>query len=228
MWSIFIIVTVLVVFFLVIQRYVIGRNARQEYDYQKKNTVLNANEVAFYNALKAAVAEQGVILPKVSMAQVVSPKKQTNKKDWFIANNRIARSYFDFVICDPRNLAPRVAIELNDGKALNKKKVEREKQLIQVCKTANLPLIGTNVRHSYQVSRLRRLLAAHIDLIEPDKEVRFCKRCGSPMLVRVASQGEFKGHRFYTCSRLPHCTYTENYNTSLMQEEGTFTEQIED
>jgi ssDNA-binding Zn-finger/Zn-ribbon topoisomerase 1 len=69
------------------------------------------------------------------------------------------------------------------------------------------------------VSRLRRLLAAHIDLIEPDKEVRFCKRCGSPMIIKIASQGEHKGRRFFTCSRQPHCTYTENYNVVFEEDQ---------
>lgn len=104
------------------------------------------------------------------------------------------------------------------GKELKKGKVEREKLLIHVCKSANIPLIGTNVKLSYQVSKLRRLLAAHIDLIESDKEVRFCKRCGSPMVIKTASQGDFKGRRFFTCSRQPHCTYTENYNVVFEQD----------
>ena len=116
------------------------------------------------------------------------------------------------MVCDARTLEPRVVIELDNGKALDKGKAEREKLVMQVCKSANLPLIGANIKMSYQVGKLRRLLATHIDLIEPDKEVRFCKRCGSPMILKVASQGEYKGRRFFTCSRQPHCTYTENYN----------------
>ena len=66
-----------------------------------------------------------------------------------------------------------------------------------MCKSSGIPLIGTSVKHSYQVSRLRRLLATHIDLIESEKEVRFCKRCGSPMVIKTATQGDFKGRRFY-------------------------------
>lgn len=168
--------------------------------------------MAFFNALKTAVGEHGVVFAKVNMSNVVAPRDINSKKQLFIASNRISRMYFDYVICDPRTFEPRVIIELDNGKELNKVKVEREKLLMQVCKTANIPLIGTSIKHSYQVGRLRRLLAAHIDLIEPDKEVRFCKKCGSPMIIKIASQGEFKGRRFFTCSRQPNCTYTENYN----------------
>ncbi|HHF3026762.1 TPA: DUF2726 domain-containing protein [Vibrio diabolicus] len=212
MTNIFIIVVLLVLFFFVIQKYVIKHDDARDYPYRPKGPLLRGQESAFYNALRAAVGEHAVVFAKVNMSSLVTPKESKNKKQFFVANNRISRSYFDYVICDPRTLEPRVIVELDNGQELNKGKIERQKLLIHVCKTANLPLIGASVKHSYQVGRLRRLLAAHIDLIEPDKEVRFCKKCGSPMIIKTASQGEFKGRRFFTCSRQPNCTYTENYN----------------
>ncbi|MCG6453870.1 DUF2726 domain-containing protein [Vibrio parahaemolyticus] len=212
MTNIFIIVVLLVVFFFIIQKYVIKHDDTCDYPYRAKGPLLRGQEGAFFNALRAAVGEHAVVFAKVNMSTLVAPKDIKNKKQFFVANNRIARSYFDYVICDPRTLEPRVIIEFDNGQQLNKGKVERQKLLMHVCKSANLPLIGTSVKHSYQVGRLRRLLAAHIDLIEPEKEVRFCKKCGSPMIIKTASQGEFKGRRFFTCSRQPNCTYTENYN----------------
>jgi len=191
---------------------VLKHDDKRDYPYRMKGPLLNAQESIFYNALTAAVDEHAVVFAKVNMSTLITPKEIKNKKQFFIANHRISRSYFDYVICDPRTLEPRVIVELDNGKELSKGKVERQKLLLHVCKTANLPLIGASIKHSYQVGRLRRLLAAHIDLIEPDKEVRFCKKCGSPMIIKIASQGEFKGRRFFTCSRQPNCTYTENYN----------------
>ncbi|CAM4337731.1 DUF2726 domain-containing protein [Vibrio agarivorans] len=211
MQSIFIILIVLVIFFVVVQKRVIKSDELKDSRYKKRAAVLNGQEVSFLQALQEAVGKHGVIMPKVTMTKVVSPIA-TNKKQWFISNSRIAKSYFDYVICDPRTLEPRVIIELDDGRALDKGKTERQRLLMHVCKSANIPLIGTSTKHSYQVGRLRRLLAAHIDLIEPDQEVRFCKKCQSPMVIRVATQGEFQGRRFFICSRAPHCNYTENYN----------------
>ncbi|EOU2461892.1 DUF2726 domain-containing protein [Vibrio navarrensis] len=212
MTNIFIIVALLILFFFIIQKYVVKQDNSKDYAYRVKGPVLRSQEVAFFNALKTAVGEHGVVFSKVNMSSVIAPRDIVSKKQLFIASNKISRSHFDYLICDPRTFEPRVVIELDNGKELNKSKVEREKLLMQVCKSANIPLIGTSVKHSYQVGRLKRLLAAHIDLIEPDKEVRFCKKCGSPMVIKVASQGEFKGRRFFTCSRQPNCTYTENYN----------------
>ncbi|WP_260258395.1 DUF2726 domain-containing protein [Vibrio intestinalis] len=206
-----IIVVVFVAFYLYVQKKYLTQDELKDSAYKKKGALLNSKESAFYNALTTAVGDHGVVMSKVSMAKVITPQA-TDKKRWFIAHNRIAKSHFDFIVCDPRTLDVRVAIELDDGVALNKGKMDRQKLLLHVCKSSGIPLIGATVKHSYQVGKLRRLLAAHIDLIEPDKEVRFCKRCGSPMVVKTAAQGEFKGRRFFTCSRQPQCTYTENYN----------------
>lgn len=220
MESVFIVVAILVIFFFIVQKRFLKQDELKDSAYKRKGALLNMQETAFYNALISAVGQQAVVLSKVNMANVIAPKA-TDKKQWFIANNRIARSYFDYVVCDPRSLDVRAVIELDDGKELNKGKVERQKLLMHVCKSAGIPLIGATVKHSYQVGRLRRLLAAHIDLIESDKEVRFCKRCGSPMNIKIASQGEFKGRRFFTCSRQPQCTYTENYNVVFDDESDT-------
>jgi len=219
MANVFLILLLLLVIFFIAQKYVIKEDATKDYSYKKKKSVLSQNESAFYHALVNAVGSHGVVLTNAAMDRVVKPRDIKAKKDMFIASGKISRSYFQFVICDARNFEPRAIIELDDGRALDKGKSEREKLLMHVCKSANLPLIGANIKYSYQVSKLRRLLAAHIDLIEVDKEVRFCKRCGSPMVIKVASVGEYKGRRFFTCSRQPHCTYTENYNVIYDEEE---------
>ncbi|RJX65760.1 DUF2726 domain-containing protein [Vibrio sinensis] len=208
------IVVVLVLFvacYLIIHNRFLKQDSLKESTYKKKGPLLNTQESTFYNALRSAVGDHGIVMSKVLMSAVVTPSA-TDKKRWFIAQNRIAKTHFDFVVCDARTLQVRVAIELDSGVELTKGKIERQKLLIHACKSANIPLIGTSMKHTYQVGKLRRLLAAHIDLIEPEKEIRFCKRCSSPMVIKTASQGEFKGHRFFTCSRQPHCTYTENYN----------------
>lgn len=211
MENILILFALLAVLFFVVNKKYNKNVSYKECTYKKSRALLNSNESVFYNGLVAAVGEQGIVLAKVSMTKVLAPES-TDKKLWAIANGVISRGYFDFVICDPRSLEVKAVIELNDDKELTKPKIEREKKLIHVCRSAGIPLIGASVKHSYQVSRLRRLLAPHIDLIEPEKEVRFCQKCGSPMIIKMATKGEFKGLRFFTCSRQPNCTYTENYN----------------
>jgi ssDNA-binding Zn-finger/Zn-ribbon topoisomerase 1 len=220
MFEIFIVFALLVGFSMVALKYFVKQEDTKSYQYKVKGPILSSAQTAFYNALKEAVGDHGVILTKVSMANVVTPQQMKSKKQWFIANNVIAKSYFDFVVCDPRTMQPRVIIEYDNGQKLHKGKIERQRLIMQVCKSANVPLIGASVKLSYQVGKIRRLLAAHIDLIEPDKEIRFCKRCGSPMTIKTAMQGEFKGRRFFTCSRQPLCQYTENYNVVFDDEQS--------
>ncbi|MGF1909778.1 DUF2726 domain-containing protein [Vibrio kasasachensis] len=212
-----ILVVLFISFYLFVHQRYLKQDELRESDYKKKGPLLNSKESAFYNALNSAVGQQAVVMSKVTMTNVLTPKA-TDKKRWFMANNRIAKSYFDFVVCDPRSLEVRVIIELDDGSPLTKGKVERQKLLMHTCKSSGIPLIGATVKHSYQVGKLRRLLAAHIDLIEAEKDVRFCKRCGSPMTIKTAAHGDHKGRRFFTCSRQPHCTYTENYNVVFEDE----------
>ncbi|MDC0611634.1 DUF2726 domain-containing protein [Vibrio sp.] len=219
MANVFLILIILVLVFFIAQKYVIKKDDTKDYQYKIRGPVLTPNESAFYQALISAVGQHGIVLANVTMDKVIKPKDIKSKKDLYIASGKITRNYFQYLICDARTYEPRAVVELNDGRALDKGKADREKLLIHVCKTANIPLIGGNIKYSYQVGKLRRLLAAHIDLIEPDKEVRFCKKCGSPMVVKVATMGEFKGRRFFTCSRQPHCTYTENYNVVYEDDE---------
>ena len=219
MIDMFLVFVALLVVFFIVQKFLSNQDTTKDYAYGQRGAVLSSTESAFYHALVSAVGQHGLVLANVTMDKVIKPKDITSKKDMFVASGKISRNYFQFVICDARNFEPRAIVELDDGRPLDKGKVDREKLLIHVSKTANLPLIGTTMRYSYQVSKLRRLLAAHIDLIEVDKEVRFCKKCGSPMVVKVASSGEFKGRRFFTCSRQPHCTYTENYNV-IFEDDG--------
>jgi hypothetical protein len=219
MTNIFILIVLLVLFFFFAQKYRMREDYNKEYQYKKRGALLSAAETNFYHALTQAVGEHGIVFCKTSMSNLLIPSNIKSKKDLYIASNRISKSHFHFVVCDPRTIEPRVIIELDDGKPLNKNKAEREKLLMQVCKSAGIPLIGATVKYSYQVSKLRRLIAAHIDLIEAEKEVRFCKRCGSPMVIKTASQGDYKGRRFFTCSRQPQCSYTENYNVVFEDDE---------
>ncbi|MGR2873398.1 hypothetical protein ABMY32_10960, partial [Vibrio vulnificus] len=50
-------------------------------------------------------------------------------------------------------------------------------------------------------------IGVKLNIETPYEHIRFCKKCGSPMIIKIASQGEFKGRRFFTCSRQPNCTY---------------------
>ena len=39
---------------------------------------------------------------------------------------------------------------------------------------------------------------------------RYCPKCGSELVIRVAKKGENVGKKFYGCSQFPKCWFTEN------------------
>ena len=39
---------------------------------------------------------------------------------------------------------------------------------------------------------------------------RYCPKCGSELVIRVAKKGENVGKKFYGCSKFPKCWFTEN------------------
>lgn len=39
---------------------------------------------------------------------------------------------------------------------------------------------------------------------------RYCPKCGSELVIRVAKKGENAGKKFYGCSKFPKCWFTEN------------------
>ena len=80
MTNIFIVVAILVLFFYVIQKTVTRRDETKDFAYKSKGAALNMTESAFYNALKTAVGDHGVVLAKVNMANLVAPTKTNNKK----------------------------------------------------------------------------------------------------------------------------------------------------
>ncbi|MDA9557010.1 DUF2726 domain-containing protein [Vibrio sp.] len=211
--NIFTIVVVLVVFFYVVQRKVAYKEKMKDIHYKQKGTILTQQESTLLNALIQAVGKHGIVLSKIGTHHIVQPNSQKKKQN-LIGFNRISRNHFDFVICDPQTMKPKVVLEFDDGKPLDKKKIERQVLIKHICQTASLPLISVNVKHSYQVSRLKQLLSAHVNTGTAAHNVRFCKRCNSPMIVKTATSGAYQGRRFYTCSRMPQCTYTENFVTA--------------
>ncbi|USD63955.1 DUF2726 domain-containing protein [Vibrio sp. SCSIO 43136] len=212
MQSVIILLVVLVTVFVIYMRYFSKRYEPVTYRYKKVDHLMTQQESAFYNALISALDNKALVFPKMHMADVITPPPSKDKKKWVAAFNKIARKHLDFVIVRPGTLDVLCIIEFDNGAPLDKTKADREKLIMHVCKTSGIPLVGANAKYSYQVARLRRVLAEYIPELNIEPEVRFCKECGSPMVLRFATQGEYKGRRYFTCSRAPTCRYTEDFN----------------
>jgi hypothetical protein len=128
--------------------------------------------------------------------------------------------HVDFLLCDPTSLQPVAAIELDDKSHQRKSAQERDAVKDAVFATAGLPLERVVVSRGYDTEALAARLAPYLNnhqsqtvgyeppsaAVKVDVEdAPMCPKCGTPMVVKVAKQGQYKGKQFYACPNYPKC-----------------------
>lgn len=171
------------------------------------------------------------ICAKVSLADiffVIRPNENMS------AYNRINRKHVDFLICESREMKPLFAIELDDSSHNRSDRIERDAFVDEVFETAELPLIHIPVRASYNTNELGYIFKKALEQSgflsnpnprdnneqqqttqkdsKPAEEPKnspssapICPKCGTPMILRIAKNGNQPGRKFYGCSNYPKC-----------------------
>lgn len=107
-----------------------------------KTYLLTKNEWSFYRAIKPIADKYKLhIIAKVRIADIVSVKKGLSNKARSSAFNRIKSKHFDFLLCNPQNLAVKAAIELDDSSHDEIDRQQRDYFVDKICETIKLPLI---------------------------------------------------------------------------------------
>ena len=132
------------------------------YPYNKVDALFSPAERSFLGVLALALDERAVILGKVRVADVVSPKKGLPRSEWQKAFNKISAKHFDFLLCDKDDLSILCAIELNDSSHNSRKRKARDDFLEGVCKSADVPLVQVAARSAYRTEEIRESLAPYI------------------------------------------------------------------
>ena len=217
-------------FLLLVARFVITRNRprtlpglfrrhpanqrnQEIYPYRLRDDFLSPAETSFYHVLKSMVGENLTICPQVPLAALffVAQGKQTQTYQ-----NRIDRKRVDFVLCDPKTLKPRLAIELDDSSHQRPDRQERDAFVEQVFANARLPLVRVPAQSTYNT---QELAAQFKKALQKDPSVGrensaqvtssgqspTCPKCGVPMVRRVARQGSTPGKAFWGCPNYPRC-----------------------
>jgi hypothetical protein len=199
------------------------------FPYRTRDDFLSPAEHSFYQVLKRTVGDEYTICPKVSLADlfyVLRPNENVS------AYNRINRKHVDFVMCDPTTMRPRFAIELDDRSHGRADREERDEFVEQVFAAANLPLVRIPAQAGYSALEIQAALeripagehqpgeavpaAAQPEPAEsfPPGQPPLCPRCGTPMVLRVARNGDHAvlaglrqgaGKQFYGCPNYPKC-----------------------
>ncbi len=105
-----------------------------QYPYRLKAPLFQPAERELLEMLQCAVGERYLILPKVSVADVVEVTAIARRAYWYQATNRIAAARFDFVLCDKVELTPVCVINLDEPEA-------DQDFMDRLCQTVGLPQV---------------------------------------------------------------------------------------
>ena len=140
--------------------------------YSKKRYFFSAAERSFYEVLRR-LAPDHTLFAKVRLADLVYVSKGTDS--WQAHFNRINRKHVDFVLCN-RDLAPVVAIELDDSSHDEEEREARDEFVDQVLASAALPIVHIRAKRAYALDDIRAALRSYLpvrsaaDIPNPDEQ----------------------------------------------------------
>ncbi|MEZ5943722.1 MAG: DUF2726 domain-containing protein [Planctomycetaceae bacterium] len=122
--------------------------------YEQNPEFLTKAERSFFGVLQQAVAGRYHIFVKVRLADLLTVRSGAEK--WQSHFNRIQSKHIDFVLCDMEQIAPLLAVELDDKSHQRRKRQQRDAFLEEALAAANFSLLRIPVRTSYNVGQLRQ------------------------------------------------------------------------
>lgn len=192
-----------------------GASGADELPYRLRDRFLSPAEISFFHVLQKNAGDRYHLLAKVRISDLlyVVQRKRNYK---FV--NQIDRKHVDFVLCDPKNMQPALAIELDDSSHAQKKRVERDQLVDEAFKVAGLPLLRVQARKSYVESEIaeeieRALVGAPVTRKQGSADTSptetgghpICPNCRIKMVERRAKKGKHEGKRFWACPSYPEC-----------------------
>lgn len=108
--------------------------------YQRK-MLLTSYEYKLYKLLKPLTDKNNLhIMSKVRIIDFISVKRGMTKNEAYSYICKIKQSHIDFLVCNPENLYPLAAIELDDNTHQSLKAQEKDKFKDEVFKSAGIKL----------------------------------------------------------------------------------------
>jgi hypothetical protein len=135
------------------------RQAKGErrYPYRLRDDFLSPAELSFFRVLQVAADGWAVALAKVSLGDLFYAASGDSGENRAY-RNKIDRKHVDFLLCDPRTIAPLVGIELDDRSHQRADRQRRDSFVERVFGAAGLPLARVPARRAYAPAELRAML----------------------------------------------------------------------
>jgi len=144
-----------------------NKNApKGKYEYRKRAVLFSPAETRFLLSLEEAISHKYRVFGKVRVADVITPKKGSNRSNWQIAFNKISAKHFDYILCSKEELVVVAAVELDDKSHGSKKAKARDALLEDACSSANLKLIRFSAKSSYDIRTINDRIEASLDSSE--------------------------------------------------------------
>lgn len=140
---------------LAVIRAIWRKRTTEEHSYQLRAPFLSPAERSFYGVLCKAAANDYVVLAKVRVADVITPKKGQNRSKWQTAFNRISSKHFDYALCNPNSLSVEHVVELQDRSHRRTTRAKRDHFLRGACQSAGLSLIEFAAKSTYSIDEVR-------------------------------------------------------------------------
>ena len=116
---------------------------------------------------------------------------QASGREFWQRFNSISAKHVDFVLCDEQ-LAPVVAIELDDPSQEQAERLTRDQFVDSVLESASLPIVHVHATADYVLDEIRQLLAPHLRMkstnVTDSSDSTICRRKGGaqPSAFRFA------------------------------------------
>ena len=120
--------------------------------YQCVESLMTHAERSFYGVLLMAADGQIQVFSKVRLADIISVKKGTEKRQSHF--NRIQSKHVDFLLCDPDDTRPLLVIELDDASHKRAERKDRDAFVDQALDAAGLPILRIPAQRTYSPNEL--------------------------------------------------------------------------
>ena len=142
----------------------------EDLPYQRQLYLFSKAERAFHRVLEQVNDDRAVILGKVCVGDVVTPKRSLSRSDRQAYFNRISAKHFDFVLCSKKDLSVLCAIELTDPAQKSESASKKDEFLQQVCDAADVPLVKVAARSKYDLKSIDKLFRRFVPETEKEKD----------------------------------------------------------
>lgn len=123
--------------------------------FERQPALFTPAEIRFLLALQEAVGSELVIVGKIRLADLIRPRSGQTPQQRQAAFNKVRSKHIDFVLLDPADFGPVLALELDDSSHQRAARIERDAFVDSACADAGLPLLRAPVRARYDTGELR-------------------------------------------------------------------------